>query len=138
MTRILYLFLSQPILQSTQQNLKYTEGTQLEAQHWAIYVRYIYTPTKAKHHLTCFNNIFSNNELISNRFAVFVTYTHILNYLWNRLLIDFYKRCISRTMMEWLTLKWSATLLWLKPPLCMPTACHLSGMVNFRRTIPNQ
>jgi hypothetical protein len=25
-------------------------------------------------------------------------------------------------MMEWLTLKWSATLLWLKPPLCMPTA----------------
>ena len=23
------------------------------------------------------------------------------------------KRCISRTMMEWLTLKWSATLLWL-------------------------
>jgi hypothetical protein len=30
-------------------------------------------------------------------------------------------------MMEWLTLKWSATLLWLKSPLCMPTACHLSG-----------
>jgi hypothetical protein len=56
----------------------------------------IYSPTKVKHHLTCFNNIFSNNELI--------------------------------TMMEWLTLKWSATLLWLKPPLCMPTACHLSGM----------
>jgi hypothetical protein len=25
------------------------------------------------------------------------------------------KHCISRTMMEWLTLKWSATLLWLKP-----------------------
>jgi hypothetical protein len=48
------------------------------------------------------------------------------------------KRCISRTMMEWLTLKWSVTLLWLKPPLCMPTACHLSGMVNFRRIIPNQ
>ena len=48
------------------------------------------------------------------------------------------KRCISRTMMEWLTLKWSATLLWLKPLLCMPTACHLSGMVNFRHTIPNQ
>jgi hypothetical protein len=50
------------------------------------------------------------------------------------------KRCISRTLMEWLTLKWSATLLWLKPPFCMPTACHLSGMVNFRRTIraPNQ
>jgi hypothetical protein len=94
------------------------------------------------------------------------TCTHILTYLWNRLLIDFYlcvydrvckvyfstfvargwsvtfpvwrKRCISRTMMEWLTLKWSVTLLWLKPPLCMPTACHLSGMVNFRRTIPNQ
>ena len=48
------------------------------------------------------------------------------------------KRCISRTMMEWLTLKWSATLLWLWPPLCKPTACHLSGMVHFRRTIPNQ
>jgi hypothetical protein len=48
------------------------------------------------------------------------------------------KRWISRTMMEWLTLKWSATLLCLKPPLCMPTAYHLSGMVNFRRTIPNQ
>jgi transposase len=45
---------------------------------------------------------------------------------------------IRRLMMEWLTLKWSATLIWLKPPLCMPTACHLSGMVNFRRTIPNQ
>jgi hypothetical protein len=42
------------------------------------------------------------------------------------------KRCISRTMMEWLALKWSATLLWLKPPLCMPTACYLSGMVNVR------
>ena len=28
--------------------------------------------------LTCFNNIFSNNELISNRFAVFVTCTYIL------------------------------------------------------------
>jgi hypothetical protein len=41
-------------------------------------------------------------------------------------------------MMEWLALKWSATLLWLRPPLCMSTACHLSGMVNFRRTIPNQ
>jgi hypothetical protein len=40
--------------------------------------------------LTCFNNIFSNNELISNRFAVFVTCTHIPTYLWNRLLIDFY------------------------------------------------
>jgi hypothetical protein len=26
-------------------------------------------------------NIFSNNELISNRFAVFVTCTHILTYL---------------------------------------------------------
>ena len=50
----------------------------------------IYSPTKVKHHLTCFNNIFSNNELISNRFAVFATCTHILTYLWNRLLIDFY------------------------------------------------
>jgi hypothetical protein len=30
-------------------------------------------------------------------------------------------------MMEWLTLKWSATLLWLKLPLCMPTACHFSA-----------
>jgi hypothetical protein len=29
------------------------------------------------------------------------------------------KRCISRTKMEWLTLKWSASLLWLRPPLCM-------------------
>jgi hypothetical protein len=46
------------------------------------------------------------------------------------------KRCISRTMMKWLTLKWSVTLLWLKPPFCMPVYCHLSGMVNFRRTIP--
>ena len=25
-----------------------------------------YSPTKAKHHLACFNNIFSNNELISD------------------------------------------------------------------------
>jgi small basic protein len=50
----------------------------------------IYSPTKVKHHLTCFNNSFSNNELISNRFVVFVTCTHILTYLWNRLLIDFY------------------------------------------------
>ena len=25
---------------------------------------YIYSPTNVKHHLTCFNNIFSNNELI--------------------------------------------------------------------------
>jgi hypothetical protein len=33
---------------------------------------------------------FSNNELISNRFVVFVICTHILTYLWNRLLIDFY------------------------------------------------
>ena len=40
----------------------------------------IYSPTKLKHHLTCFNNIFSNNELISNRFVVFVTCTHILTY----------------------------------------------------------
>jgi hypothetical protein len=48
------------------------------------------------------------------------------------------KRCISRTMMEWLTLKFSATLQWLRPPLYMPTAYHLSGMVNVRRTIPNQ
>jgi hypothetical protein len=40
--------------------------------------------TKVKHHLTCFNNTFSNNELISNRFAVFVTCTHILTYLWNK------------------------------------------------------
>jgi hypothetical protein len=37
----------------------------------------IYSPTKVKHHLTCFNTIFSNNEPISNRFAVFVTCTHI-------------------------------------------------------------
>jgi hypothetical protein len=50
----------------------------------------IYSPTKVKDHLTCFNNIFSNNELISNRFAVFVTCTHILTNLSNRLLIDFY------------------------------------------------
>ena len=46
-----------------------------------MYVIYIYSPTKVKHHLTCFNNIFSNNELISNQFAVFVTCTHILAYL---------------------------------------------------------
>jgi len=42
------------------------------------YTMNIYSPTKVKHHLTCFNNIFSNNELISNRFAVLVTCTHIL------------------------------------------------------------
>ena len=36
----------------------------------------IYSPTKVKHHLTCFNNIFSNNELISNRFAVYVSPVH--------------------------------------------------------------
>ena len=68
--------------------------------------------TKVKHHLNCFNNIFSNNGLISNRFAVFVTCTHILTYLCNRLLVDFYlwgmlltvhvqvdlaKRCRERT-----------------------------------------
>jgi hypothetical protein len=51
---------------------------------------YIYSSTKVKHHLICFNNIFSNNELISNRFAVSVTCTYILTFLWNRLLIDFY------------------------------------------------
>ena len=54
-----------------------------------IYI-YIYSPTTVKHHLTCFNNIFSNNTFISNRFAVFLTCTHILTYLWNKLLIDFY------------------------------------------------
>ena len=66
--------------------------------HWVLLViiiivcliNYIYSPTKVKHHLTCFNNNFSYNELISNRFAIFVTCTHILTYLWNRLLIDFY------------------------------------------------
>ena len=41
----------------------------------------LYSLTKVKHHLTCFNKIFSNNELISNRFAVFITCTHILTYL---------------------------------------------------------
>ena len=51
---------------------------------------FIYSPTKVKHHLTYFNYICSNTELISNRFAIFVTCTHILTYLWNRLLIDFY------------------------------------------------
>ena len=30
-----------------------------------LYANYIYSPTKVKHHLTYFNNIFSNNELIS-------------------------------------------------------------------------
>ena len=60
----------------------------------------IYSPTKVKHHLTCFNNIFSNNELISNRFAVFVTCTHILTYLWNRLLIDFYLCVYDRVCKE--------------------------------------
>ena len=30
---------------------------------------FIYSPTKVKHHLICFNNFFSNNELISNRFV---------------------------------------------------------------------
>ena len=48
----------------------------------------IYSPTKVKHHLTCFNNIFSNNELISNRFAVFVTCTHILTYLPVKQVVD--------------------------------------------------
>jgi hypothetical protein len=46
------------------------------------------------------------------------------------------KRCISRTMMEWLTLKWSATILWLKPPLCMPTASfiyvYMTGCVRLK------
>jgi hypothetical protein len=45
------------------------------------FFKHIYSPTKVKHHLTCFNNIFSNNELISNRFAIFVTCTHVLTYL---------------------------------------------------------
>ena len=66
--------------------------------HWVLLmiiiivclINYIYSPTKVKHHLTCFNNIFSYNELISSRLAVFATCTHILTYLWNRLLIDFY------------------------------------------------
>jgi hypothetical protein len=40
------------------------------------------------------------------------------------------KRCISRTMMEWLTLKWSATRIWLKPPICMPTACHADIIIS--------
>jgi hypothetical protein len=67
--------------------------------NWIVMVQHViyillwylisYNPTKVKHHLTCFNNIFSNTELISNRFAVFVTCTHMLTYLWNRLLIDF-------------------------------------------------
>ena len=53
----------------------------------------IYSPTKVKHHLTCFNNIFSNNELISNRFAVFVTCTH--TYLHVKQVIDrFLLMCI--------------------------------------------
>jgi hypothetical protein len=51
---------------------------------------HIYSPSNVKHHLTCFNIIYSNNELISNRFAVFVTCVHILTYLRNRLLIDLY------------------------------------------------
>ena len=55
-----------------------------------IFYCWIYSPTKVKYHLTCFNNTFSNNKLISNRFAVFVTCSHILTYMWNRLLIDFY------------------------------------------------
>jgi hypothetical protein len=58
--------------------------------HITMIIHNIYSATKVKHHLTCFNTIFSNNELISNRFAVFVTCTHIPTYLWNRLLIDFY------------------------------------------------
>ena len=52
----------------------------LSCQAYVIYI-YINSLTKVKHDLTCFNNIFSNNELISNRFAVFVTCTHILTYL---------------------------------------------------------
>jgi hypothetical protein len=47
------------------------------------------------------------------------------------------KRCISRTMMEWLTLKWSATLLWLKPPLCMPTACLYDRVCKVPRVLFN-
>ena len=38
------------------------------------------------------------------------------------------KRCISRTIMEWLTLKWSATLLWLKPP-CQQLATFLVWLI---------
>jgi hypothetical protein len=38
-------------------------------------------------------------------------------------------------MMEWLTLKWSATLLWLKPSLCMPTAWHLSGTTGLMKVV---
>ena len=81
-------------------------ANQIVGIHWILYfsriyfdikflpphLENIYSPSKVKHHLTCFNNIFSNNELISNWFAVLVTCTHIhvLTYLWNRLLIDFY------------------------------------------------
>ena len=32
---------------------------------WNSIYHYIYSPTKVMHHLNCFNNIFSNNELIS-------------------------------------------------------------------------
>ena len=45
-------------------------------------------------------NIFYDNELISNRFAVFITCTHILTYLWNRLLIDFYWCVYDRVCKE--------------------------------------
>jgi hypothetical protein len=72
-----------------------------ETGYWSIFI-YVYMTGCVKYHVY---------------FSTFV-------FVWR-------KRCISRTMMEWLTLKWPATLLWLKPPVCMPTACHLSGMVNF-------
>jgi hypothetical protein len=62
----------------------------------------IYSPTKVKHHLTCFNNIFSNNELISNRFAVFVTCTHKLTYLWIRLFNHRYSCQQLVTFLVWL------------------------------------
>jgi hypothetical protein len=103
-----------------------------ETGYWSIFI-YVYMTGCVKFHVYFSTFVFANESwFFLCRVLSFIFYwlrglpargRSVTFPVWR-------KRCISRTMMEWLTLKWSTTLLWLKPPLCMPTACHLSGMVK--------
>ena len=80
------------------------------------------------------------NELISNRFAVFVTCTHILTYLWNRLLIDFYlcvydRVCkVPRVLFNICVCKWKLIFL----GRILSFIFYWFGMVRRKLTIPER
>jgi hypothetical protein len=83
-----------------------------ETGYWSIFI-YVYMIECVKCHVYFSTFVFRRRaRLDMSRSSLGVVLRGLPAHGWSVTFTVWRKRCISRTMMEWLTLKWSATFLW--------------------------